>query len=175
MVLLTDGEERGGGGAREASTLFRPCFAEVEILLEVDRRGRGEMVFYSGECSDFRAFIGGYGFRERAGSFSDVSILSPALGIVGANLSAGYYGEHTRAEYLNVRHLAETVRKIKKIIEEGKYYGKTWGFDPAPVYPKFGGDYDAWDIPVYCRGLRKSQKMAAPGRVLEHHRLSGDM
>lgn len=175
MVLLTDGEESGGRGAREATALFHAELSAVKFFIEIDRRGRGEMVFYNRECADFRSFIGGYGFCEHAGSFSDISILSPALGIVGVNLSAGYCNEHAAAEYLVEKHLLETVAKTKKIITEEKYYGKTWCFDPAPVYPKFGGYYDTGDIPVYYGGRRKSAPMAGGGRIYQHYRLPGDV
>lgn len=119
MVLLTDGEEIGGIGAREAVGRWKDYFSEnVKCFVELDRRGSKDAVFYNGETENFKNYIIDYGFRLSIGTFSDVSILGGNLLINTVNLSAGYYKEHTSAEYLKTPHLFNTTAKVYKIINE---------------------------------------------------------
>jgi hypothetical protein len=171
MVLLTDGEERGGIGAHEACQAYPECFNNIRLFVEIDRRGRAEMVFYAGEPPEFRRFIGGFGFHERNGSFSDISVLVPNFGIPGVNLSVGYYGQHSTSEYLVTKHLYETITKTIKILEVD-YANKKWDL---PVYPEFGGNYDAGNVSIYNRRCRKSQKVVGGGAVFGDNWLSRDL
>jgi hypothetical protein len=89
----------------------------VSFFVEIDRRGCGEMVFYNNEPLEFRDKIRRFGFHEEHGSFSDISILGPAIGIPAVNLSAGYYLEHSPGEYLREKQLRETIRKVLNITQ----------------------------------------------------------
>jgi len=166
MVLLTDHEECGGGGAREAAEIFRSYFKKVVFFLEIDRKERGEMVFYNGESPAFKAFIGGFGFREKPGSFSDISILSRETGIVGVNLSAGYYNQHTRAEYLIEKDLHYTMQAAVKIIQEGGgAHGRSeWKIAEA-ICPEFGRHYDSRDVFVRSYRRREGAKVVGSREI----------
>lgn len=124
-VLILDGEERGGWGARDAVKYFFEELIVHKYFLEIDRRGRGEFVCYAGEPHKFRKFIKSFGFSEHVGSFSDISILCSSLLIPGANLSAGYYFEHTHSEYLIEKDLEYTVRQVEKMLKAE--IPDTWG------------------------------------------------
>jgi hypothetical protein len=74
------------------------------------------MVFYNDEPRSFRDKIRSFGFHEESGSFSDVAVLGSTFRIPAVNLSAGYYREHSRAEYLREKDLQDTMRKVLNII-----------------------------------------------------------
>ena len=117
MALLTDGEERGATGAAEAVGIMEQYLRDAAFFVEIDRRGYGEMVFYNNEPPEFRDKIRRFGFHEKHGSFSDVSILGPALEIPAVNVSAGYHREHSPGEYLREKQLRETIRKVLNIVQ----------------------------------------------------------
>lgn len=116
-VLFTDLEEQGGIGAWEA--------AEEVVLpegtrygIEIDRRGKGQAVFYNEGNTDFKEYICSFGFKEHTGTYSDVAILSPAWGIACVNLSAGYYNEHFTDEYLCLNSLEVTFWAVRRMLDE---------------------------------------------------------
>ncbi|MCL6557264.1 MAG: hypothetical protein K6U74_00405 [Firmicutes bacterium] len=115
-VLFCDLEESGGLGAREAVTqISRPA---VDFILELDRRGADDYVMYGWRSPELEAFLEVHGFRQAAGSFSDISVLCPAWELPGANLSVGFYKEHTQAEYLRLPELFRTVDRVCRMLRE---------------------------------------------------------
>ena len=113
-VLFCEDEEIGGIGAREfAGSGIAP---DVNCILEIDRKGDSDAVFYDCDNPRFTGFILGFGFREEQGSFSDISIVAPQAGIAAANLSAGYYFPHTRHEYVDLRAMRESSAKVRRIV-----------------------------------------------------------
>lgn len=108
-VLFTDGEEEGGLGAQEAAQAL-PA-PDVRCLVEFDRQGKDDAVFYDCANPEFETYVTSFGFQVAVGSFTDISFLCPQWGIAGVNLSCGYYGAHTRAEYLVLSELQATVDK----------------------------------------------------------------
>ena len=119
MVLLTDGEEWGGLGAIEAARIFGNQFKkDVDFFIELDRRGRGQAVFYNWESDEFQKYILRFGFKKHFGTFSDISIVGSNLEIPSVNLSAGYYNEHRVNEYLIYPHLLLTLKKVGEILTE---------------------------------------------------------
>lgn len=120
-VLITDGEEQGGWGAWEAVAKLSNELSDVSCFIQLDRRGFREAVFYDVETSkEFRDFILGFGLTKESGSFSDISILGPNLGIAAVNLSVGYQNEHTRSEWLNVLHLTKMLNIVSTIIRSSQ-------------------------------------------------------
>ena len=120
-VLFTTDEEIGGLGATAFTkqidmTLTYP----INFIIEIDRRGFNEAVFYDCGNTQFQNFILKYGFTEDLGSFSDISILSPAFDIASVNLSAGYYNEHTNHEYIVLADLRHTIEKVKQILKSNE-------------------------------------------------------
>lgn len=103
-VLFCEDEETGGIGARKfTKSDIRP---DVNHIIEFDRNGTNDAVFYSCDNKDYVKFIESFGFKEAYGSFSDISTIAPHLGIAAVNLSSGYYNPHMRYEYVsfNVMH-----------------------------------------------------------------------
>ena len=58
------------------------------------------------------------GFKTAIGSFSNISVIAPALGIAAVNLSSGYYNAHQLCEYINSAELNVTLAKVVDIIAD---------------------------------------------------------
>lgn len=124
-VLFTTEEEVGGLGAEEFTSVIDIDARQfVNYIIEIDRRGNNQAVFYDCGNKDFKQFILSFGFQEQWGTFSDISVLSPAYNIASVNLSAGYYNEHTKTEYIDLDALQNTIDKVKKILKgkNDQYY-----------------------------------------------------
>lgn len=117
-IILTTDEESGGIGAAALALDHPKCPIEnLKYMIELDRRGNYDAVFYDCETKDFKSYIESFGFLEAIGSFSDISFLMPEWKICGVNLSIGYENEHTYTEILNMNHLFVTVEKVKKMLQ----------------------------------------------------------
>lgn len=123
-VLITTGEETGGTGASEFCRREHFKMQDIRFMLEVDREGHNQAVYY--ECEggnpDFLDLIEDAGFDSRWGTFSDISIIMSEYLVCGANLSAGYYQQHTKQERLNYTQLYHTIQQMKPLIESAGNY-----------------------------------------------------
>ena len=88
-VLFCEDEETGGQGAKA----FERSGIQIDVnyIVEVDRRGNNDAVFYNCDNPKFSEFVCSFGFREAMGSFSDISVVAPYLKTAAVNISAGYY------------------------------------------------------------------------------------
>lgn len=109
-VLLTDGEETGGHGARAAARALEPDGAHV--LIQLDRMHATDYVTYDCHCPPLNEWAASHGWQAATGSYTDICELMPAWGVAGCNVSVGYYGQHTFGEYLLLRQLRATVRRV---------------------------------------------------------------
>lgn len=115
-VLFTDDEEIGGLGAEKAiKKLFKP---DVKYIIEFDRKGSNDCVFYDCDNSRFIKYIQSFGFKLDFGSFSDICILSDAWKIASVNLSSGYYNEHTFNEYIKFNELTNNINRVKHMLDD---------------------------------------------------------
>ena len=112
-VLFCEDEEIGGIGAHEfAASGIKP---QVNYIVGLDRRGSDDAVFYDCDNPEFTKFVTGFGFKEKFGSFSDISIVAPALKIAAVNLSAGFYNEHTKHEHVNMKDITNNIKRVSKM------------------------------------------------------------
>jgi len=114
-ILFTNYEEIGGLGARQFIDDY-PDIPNINFIIEIDRHGCNDAVFYECGNIDFQDYILNFGFASNHGTFSDISILSPSWNVASVNLSSGYYHEHTYSEYIKLKHLTSTINKIKRIL-----------------------------------------------------------
>jgi hypothetical protein len=126
-LLFTDLEESGGIGAQFFADHEEP---EWNVIFAIDRRGTNEAAVYNCDSEQLREILDEHGFQIVHGSFSDISIICPRFGIAGANLSAGFYENHTRHEYFCEKSLWNTIEKLARILENPpsdviKYVPKT--------------------------------------------------
>lgn len=120
-LLFTCDEEIGGLGAE----IFCDCHAFKELppeldllkfIVEIDRRGSSDAVYYGCHNAAFEDYITSKGFITACGSFSDISVIAPALGVAAVNLSSGYYNAHTRHEYINRAELEAVIEKVCEMV-----------------------------------------------------------
>ncbi len=142
-IIFTKDEEKGGLGAIALSKHKCP-FDELKFIIELDRQGEQDCVFYDCNNPDFEEYIEDFGFETNWGTFSDISELCPAWGIAGVNLSVGYYDEHTYVERLDFNQLAATVNKVECILSEPSH--------PFFKYIPGGFDFNFMKkyMPYYC-------------------------
>lgn len=125
-VLLTTGEESGGLGAMSFVKDFPEPPVATKYVIEIDRRGRGQAVFYDCGNQDFVDYVETFGFIKHRGIFSDISFICPQWDVAGVNLSAGYYHEHTEQETLKLTDLSFTIERVVSMLEDANnaaYFG----------------------------------------------------
>lgn len=116
-IIFTTGEEQGGLGATALGT--RECpIPDLKYMIQLDRHGTNDCVFYECFNEDFYDYVESFGFCEAYGSFSDISFLMPQWNICGVNLSVGYEDEHSEVETLHIAPLYDTIAKVKKMLSE---------------------------------------------------------
>lgn len=154
-VLLCEDEESGGVGARkftkatyaEVNEANEPVVQkyidnlDVNYMVEFDRRGNNDAVFYSCDNKDWTEFATECtGYKFTYGSFSDISVLMPEAKIAAVNLSSGYYKAHTTDEYVIYDEMMDTVEAARALIktdcpEPFKYIAKKYEYK---TYDYFG-------------------------------------
>ena len=116
-VLFTEDEEIGGVGADKFIEHPIAKTVECNYIIELDRRGKTDAVFYDCDNPDFTKFVCQEYFKEEYGSFSDISVIAPALGVAAVNLSSGYYSAHTVLEYVVVPEVDQIIIETQKLLE----------------------------------------------------------
>lgn len=121
-LLFTCDEETGCVGAGKFVDRYQrgklPKMDGLKMIIEIDRKGQRDAVFYSCDNPEFEKYVTGKGFKTAQGSFSDISEIAPVVGVAAVNLSSGYYNAHQTHEYINRRHLNFTVRKVLEMVED---------------------------------------------------------
>lgn len=151
VIFLAD-EEIGALGASALIKAFPKPVNELKYLIELDRRGEIDCVFYECDNMDFIDYIETFGFLMNFGSFSDISEICPQWGIAGVNLSVGYEGEHSVSEILRVGPMLNTIRRVEQMLREenipsfkyipSQYYGYS-GYGARQFFPyPYEDDYD---------------------------------
>lgn len=116
-IIFTTDEELGGLGAEKLIKDFPVCpIKDLKYLIQLDRRGTNDCVFYDCANADFIRYVEGFGFIQNFGSFSDISILCPQWKIAGVNLSIGYENEHSYCETFHLNPWFATVEKVKRML-----------------------------------------------------------
>lgn len=131
-LLFTCDEEIGGVGADQFCHAHSECklpkeLDDLKLLIEIDRRGSNDAVYYDCDNEELEKYITSKGFRTAYGSFSDISVVAPELGVGAVNLSSGYYNAHKLHEYINRRELDAVLQKVNEIVAESA----------QPNFPKY--------------------------------------
>jgi hypothetical protein len=129
-VILTLGEEKGGIGARHLIENHPAAESNLYFLVELDRQGYNDCVFYQCDNPEFLEFIERFGYTTDFGTFTDISFICPTWGIAGVNLSVGYYNEHSEAEFLFEAILNRTIFLTGKILEAAATLDKPFEYIP---------------------------------------------
>lgn len=121
-LLILDGEEHGQLGANYLKSEHPEIFQEInnhQYALEFDRCNAKDFKCYNiPVTNDFRYFVRrNLGFND-AGTKSKTDIVDLCQNICGANLSVGYYNEHSTNEILAYKEWLAAYKKISKLLKE---------------------------------------------------------
>lgn len=149
-VLFTEQEEVGGIGAAKFCKTRYVNDLGVNYIIELDRKGSDDAVFYDCDNEKFTAFITdkSIGFKENWGTFTDISYICEESGIAGVNLSSGYFKAHTVDEYVHIPTMEKNIERVIKLINKPvskpykfikakPYYSNYYGYS----YSEYGGYY----------------------------------
>ena len=116
-VLLCEEEEHGTVGARKFAKTDYINNLDVNYMIEFDRNGNNDAVFYSCDNKNFTKFVlDNTNFFETQGSWSDICVIAPIAKLAAVNLSSGYYKAHTTAEYVIYDDMLDTIEAAKNLI-----------------------------------------------------------
>lgn len=163
-IIFTTDEELGCVGALEVIKDFPVAPTELKYIIELDRRGSNDCVFYECNNPKFNEYVESFGFITNFGSFSDISVICPQWKVAGVNLSIGYYNEHSVSEILHVGQMYDTIKKVRHMLENAntaesfeyienlnysKWFKKNWGWpndeDDFGWDPSYGISKEDWD------------------------------
>ena len=164
-VVFTTDEELGCIGSNDLIGKMPKAPTELKYIIQLDRRGSNDCVFYDCFNPDFNKYVEKFGFVTNFGSFSDISLLCPMWGVAGVNLSIGYYNEHSVSEILNIGQMFDTIKKVKNMLifsddaDNFKYISKYYP-KPKSVDLAYGWGYvddDEWlseasSLHRWCQG-----------------------
>lgn len=138
-VLFCEDEESGGVGATKFTQTKLAQKLDFNYMIELDRQGCDDAVFYHCDNEEFADFITKDYFQVAWGTFSDISILAPFFGCAAVNLSCGYYKPHTKDEYVVLHEMEENIGAVCSILE------RTTENDKFEYIEDKGGYYDWYD------------------------------
>lgn len=133
-IIFTNGEECGGIGSLDLVKDYRKkekFFTDLRCLIELDRTGHCDSVYYQSSNSSYEKWINSFGFKTAKGTFTDISIIAPIWDVAAVNLSVGYYYEHCVNELLYIRFYEDTFDKMVKILSSTELLPKNLGFSDA--------------------------------------------
>ena len=178
-VLFCEDEEVGGVGAEKflMTKTADELIGKFNYLIEFDRKGKDDAVFYNCDNPDFEDFITSDKFYSTSfGSFSDISLLAPYLKAAAVNLSCGYHKAHTTQEYVVWSEMMNSIEAAKMILArtrpvdkfeyiEGKSYN--WFSSIDEYYYNYGYSADGMFIISYVdmNGNTKTHELYADSEV----------
>lgn len=121
-IIFTRDEETGGVGAQALVKDYRhPDEIDLKYIIELDRRGFNDCVFYNCANEPFMQYVESFGFKTALGSFTDISFICPTWEVAGVNISTGYFNEHAKSEYLRADVLLTNCQVIIQMLEDASF------------------------------------------------------
>ena len=152
-VLFCEDEEIGAVGAEKFinTSLAQDLVGKFNYIMEFDRKGDKDAVFYECDNPDFEKFITKEYYKSAYGSFSDISTLAPFLEVAAVNLSCGYYQAHTKNEYVVWDEMQTSIGKAIKILNRTTDEDK-FKYIPAPItlHGNYSYDYGYYGYGAFC-------------------------
>lgn len=166
-VILCEDEESGMIGANKFVRSDHVNDVSVNYIIELDRKGVNDAVFYSCDNKEFTDFVCDVtGFKESHGSFSDISTLAPALKTAAVNLSCGYYNAHTTQEYVIYDEMMDIIEAVKVLIktesEHFEYVQRKYpiySYCGSGNYNTYGHQYDLLEYDRFTARVKKDLKV----------------
>jgi tripeptide aminopeptidase len=158
-------EESGGNGSTE--WIKDRNLDHIPYGLVLDRMGKGDIICSKNDygTKEFETFLHeigkDFGFSPAIGTFSDADSLNELISC--ANLSCGYYGAHTKHEFVMLEDLENTFKYVNAIIsnvkekfEKPKKTKYDWRKNRGGIYGY--GDYEYGDdYYLYGSGKKKEE------------------
>ena len=167
-IIFCEDEEIGGVGSRKfTNTKFIKDLEKMYFLIELDRKGSEDLVYYSDENEDFHKYLEDLTeYSRNYGSFSDISNLSPVCKVSSVNISCGYYNAHTTSEYVVLEEMENSIKTTIKIIEDAlkrkeKFEYKERTYQRFTSYNSKEDDYDYYYPSAFrnfCKGFDKKKE-----------------
>lgn len=162
-VVFCEDEEIGGKGASKFVEWFLDTRSselnDFCYIVELDRKGSTDAVFYDCANDDFESFVCKEYFKTAFGTFSDISFIAPMFGVAAVNLSSGYYNAHTKNEYVVIDEVDTIVQEVCKLLnrtdgtrfEYVEYiYNKSYKYNGGYCDYRRYDDYDNYDYYDDC-------------------------
>lgn len=167
-LLFNTAEETGCQGSSQMAKDYQEigCY----YILQLDRQGAKDdsnVVFYQNDNQEWIEYVKKFQPNVQYGSCSDISVLCPAFGISGANLSVGYSKQHTTSEYIYIPELNHSIEIVENMLKDAKnlskpfpYVEKTYKYSSYSSKSNYRGsntwddyeDYDSWYNKTYGSG-----------------------
>ena len=147
-ILFCEDEEIGCVGSEKFTrTKFIKDLEKMYFLIELDRRGGNNVVFYEDSNKDWIDFVTRTtGYDEETGSFTDICALSPECGVSSVNIGCGYYNAHTKDEYVDMKEMENSIKVTIKLIKEGLKKKEKFKYEEISRYNPFEKvGYDWYD------------------------------
>lgn len=151
-ICLTTDEEKGSIGAGIMVTDIPQCPFNLKYIIELDRRGKDDCVFYSCNNEGFIDYVETFGFLTNWGTFSDISYICPTWEIAGVNLSVGYENEHSKAEFLDTEALYSTIQKVKNMLKDSDK-------EETPCFEYIEDDFSWYYYPYFGTSVANTKKL----------------
>ena len=164
ICFMTDEEIGSRGAVFMIRDLPQPPF-DIKYIIELDRQGANDCVFYSCDNEEFEEYVESFGFVTDWGTFSDISEICPKWKIAGVNLSVGYFNEHSIGETLHTNFMYSTIKKVCKMLDAADKapsfeYKEDMTFGSLGKYWRtLGGFTDEWEqyeAKIVCNKCHKS-------------------
>lgn len=143
-VLFCEDEEIGMIGARKFAKSALAKSLSFNYIMEFDRKGHNDAVFYDCDNPEFEKFITQEFFKTAYGTFTDICEVAPALKCAAVNFSCGYYKAHTVSEYVIIPEMEKVITEACKILERTTEDDKFEYIEFKYSYYG-GGAYDDWE------------------------------
>lgn len=147
-VLFCEDEEVGGRGADKFTDTDYAEPRQFNYIIEFDRQGKNDAVFYDCDNPEFEKFITEDYYKTAMGTFSDISVLAPYLGVAAVNLSCGYYKAHTTDEYVVISQMEASIREACRILDRTTEETK-FEYIESKTATKWGDWYDSLSYDEY--------------------------
>lgn len=117
-LLLVPDEEIGCLGSGKVADSYPEILKNHQFMLQFDRRGAYDLVFYNYFNEEFLKFLRGayHGYSRGYGSCTDIVKLIPASGICGVNISIGFHSEHAPSERVDILDYIRTIHYTKELL-----------------------------------------------------------
>ena len=118
-VLFSTDEEIGCVGTGKFLKQHSTNKHGIKFMIEFDRKGRDECIFYECNNESFQEFImENTNYNFNTGSFTDICDIMETWNLAGVNLSCGYYNAHTLNEYVVINEMMNTIRVVYSFLEK---------------------------------------------------------